>query len=436
MIDVEASLDNHPLTASSRIEFNPADFGAVGDGIVDDSTAMQALLDNLAAARGGKLRLPARKFRLSQPLRIRSKSISIDGGANGFSNSPAAEHESRTGSEIFAESDAIEIGLHDPADIANAFTKLGALNLRNLYLWGPGVYSGKKAFYFNNHVDQSQFDNIHIGNFQWGMYSDTVLDDPTFSALDIIHCLHGIYLSEKSLAAYVKIHNCTIADNDGIGIYIHPDSNSFCCQLMNCVIVRNARTPIQDGCNVYWGARESIIANNIIHAAGYHFYNEAVLGCQDNHVEAGGLIITGSDNLVTGNQVLDHAMGTGVVISGHRNQIIHNAFTGRIGSSQGQGSGTEALCRNRLDIHILRGARDTTVVQSGQFTLQDEGIRTIVNGTGKNEGDPDAAGDWKDAAKPDGLVIHDFQNEITWMYGQQYPERRIMLHKGSAAACE
>lgn len=406
---------------------NPIEFGATGDGITDDTAAIQALLDSISRERGGKLNLPPRKFRLAAPIRIRARSISIDGGANGFSNNPNAEQESKTGSEIFAEGNAIEIGLFDSNDSANEHTRLEGLCFRDMYFWGAGVFSGKKAFYFDNHSGQSQFNNIHIGNFQCGIYSDAVLDCPTFNALDIIHCFQGIYLSEKSLAAYAKFHNCTICDNDGIGILIHPASNSFCCQMVNCVIVRNARTVIQDGCNVYWGARESIIANNIIHAAGYHFYNEAVLGHKDNHVRADGIIVDGSDNLITGNQILDHAMGTAIVVKGANNKIINNSFSGRVGSSHGGGNAIAPICRNQLDIHVKPGACDTTITQQGSFTLIDEGIRTTVNGISKNEGDPDCDGNWKGISKPYGLMIYDTLNDSTYFYAQSFPNGRIEI---------
>lgn len=311
--------------------------------------------------------------------------------------------------------------------MAAGCSKLGAINFRDLYLWGPGVSSGRKAFYFDHDVDQSQFNNIHMGNYEWALYSDSVLDDPTFAGLDITHCFEGLHLSERSLAAYVKFTNCTIADNDGIGIFIHPLSNSFCCQLTHCVIVRNARTKIQDGCNIYWGARESIIANNIIHAAGYHFYNEAVLGQVENHVNADGIVVAGSDNLITGNQILDHALGAGIVIKGNNNKIVHNSFTGRIGSSRGEGGGQAAACLNQLDIKIEKGACDTTIVQPAAFSLADEGTRTVVNGLSKNEGDPDLTGDWKGIHKPDGLMIYDFLNDTTWLYGHSFPQGRKMV---------
>jgi hypothetical protein len=430
---IEAIMVKHLHFTGDKYALNPIELGAVGDGISDDSAPIQALIDHLSSERGGKLSLPPRKFRLASPVRIYTKSISIDGGANGFGNSPNAEHESLTGSEISSESNAFEIGNDDPGDIARGCHKLGAINFRDIYLWGPGVYTGKKAFYFEKDTDQSQFNNIHIGNFQWGLYSNTVLDNPNFSGLDITHCFQGIHLSAKSLAAYVKFHHCTIADNDGTGIFIHPASNSFCCQLTHCVIVRNARTEVQDGCNVYWGAREGIIANNIIHAAGYHFYNEAVLGNKQNRVPANGIIVEGSDNLITGNQILDHTMGSGIVIKGCNNKAIHNLFTGRVGSSRGEGSGSAPVCKNRIDIDIKPGVCDTTIIQQGQFTINDEGIRTIVNGISKNQGDPDHEGDWKGVIKSDGLVIYDSLKEITYLYGHIFPNGRINISTNPAS---
>jgi hypothetical protein len=420
-------MGNELSEIGNRYGLNPVEYGAVGDGIANDAVPMQALLDRLATGRGGKLCLPPGKFRLPVPLRIKSKSISIDGGANGFSNSPNAEHESLTGSEIFSEGNAFEIGNHEPVDISRGVNKLGGLSFRDLYLWGPGVTSGSKGLYFDQHTDQAQFINIHLGSYQWGLHSDTVLDVPTFTELYVTHCQEAVHFSEKSLAAYVKFQHCTIADNDGTGVFIHPASNSFCCQLTHCVIVRNARTEVTDGCNVYWGAREGIIANNIIHAGGYHFYNEAVLGCKDNHVMAHGVIIDGSDNMITSNQILDHAMGVGIIVKGNRNQISHNSFTGSVGSCRGEGFQQAAVCRNQVDIRIEVGSCDTVITQPGHFTLVDEGTRTIVNGISKNEGDPDFSGDWKGRDKPDGLLIYDCLNNKPWKYGRGFPQGRMAI---------
>ena len=184
---------------------------------------------------------------------------------------------------------------------------------------------------------------------------------------------------------------------------------------------------VPDGCNVYWGAREGIIADNIIHAAGYHFYNEAVLGRKDVHAAAHGLIVDGSDNLVTSNQILDHILGIGIIVKGNRNQIAHNSFMGRVGSSRGEGHNPAAISRNQLDIKIEKGACDTVITQAGPFSLVDEGTRTVVNGMGQNAGDPDMAGDWQGAEKPDGLFIHDRLNDQTWLYGRSFPHGRIMI---------
>ena len=48
--------------------FNVKDFGARGDGITDDTAAIQAAID--ASLPGGKVYFPAGVYRMSAPLRV------------------------------------------------------------------------------------------------------------------------------------------------------------------------------------------------------------------------------------------------------------------------------------------------------------------------------------------------------------------------------
>ena len=57
-----------PPPQSGEQVFNLADFNPVGDGVADDGPALQRALDALANAGGGKLLIPAGKYRISTPV--------------------------------------------------------------------------------------------------------------------------------------------------------------------------------------------------------------------------------------------------------------------------------------------------------------------------------------------------------------------------------
>jgi len=394
---------------------NPVEFGAVGDGIANDAVPIQALLDRLATGRGGKLCLPPVKFRLPVSLRIRSKSISIDGGANGFSNSPNAEHESQTGSVLKCAGDGFLIGNHDPALVSAGAHKLGGINLRDLYLWGPGSSSAARAFVIDHDIDQSQISNVHIGNFGWGWLAESVMDAVTILDLDVIHCRTGMEV--RALSVYVRLCSCIFCDNDGAGLIVRSEGRSFGWVISDCVIIRNARVAgTEEACNILFGADESTITGNIIQDAGHHFYNQAVLGQSDVFAPASGLVLTGARNLITANQFQEHCTGPAIVVRGRNNQLLNNVFRG-----------------NQTDIVVEAEAQDTVIVQHGKLKIVDRGVRTVVNNVGGNQGDPDHAGDWRDIPKWDGLILHNTVGGTTWIYGSTFPGGRIAMRSPVSA---
>jgi hypothetical protein len=375
---------------------------------MDNSKTLQSYLDDFASGRGGILTLDPQKYVLDTPLRIYGKSTCINGGANGFSNSPNAEHESLTGSELHSTGDALHIGNHNPEYIRQGMNKLGAINLQDLYLWGPGTDSQTHAIKIDNDIDQSQFNNIHIGNYTWGLYSEAVMDAPTINGLDVIHCQTGVEIN--ALSVYVRFHACVLCDNDGIGLIVQPESGSFGWVISDCIIVRNSRIATDDGCNILWGGNNSSIVNNVIQDAGHHFYNEAVLGQTDVYVTADGLILPGNNNIISHNQFQDHTKGSAVVIRGNGNQIINNSFS-----------------NNHTDIFVDSNATDTVITQQTPFTIKDYGVRTIVNGISRNEGDPDKNGLWSKAVKPEGLILYDIVSGLVYQYSSYFSGGRICL---------
>lgn len=57
---------------------NVVDFGAIGDGIADDTAAIQAAIDDVAPT-GGQIVLPSGTFKISSPLNISSQNVFVQG---------------------------------------------------------------------------------------------------------------------------------------------------------------------------------------------------------------------------------------------------------------------------------------------------------------------------------------------------------------------
>jgi hypothetical protein len=87
-----------PLTAPVRDKggqvYNVKAYGAVGDGIADDTAAIQATLDAAGATgRGGTVFLPPGRYGLSAPLRMRYPCVSLLGSSGAYFS---------TGTELFS----------------------------------------------------------------------------------------------------------------------------------------------------------------------------------------------------------------------------------------------------------------------------------------------------------------------------------------------
>lgn len=80
--DVEETLNNFKVDIEERLsnlKVNVKDFGAIGDGSVDDSQAIQNAIDSLA--EGGTVFIPKGRYRLDKGLIIKNSNIILEGEA-------------------------------------------------------------------------------------------------------------------------------------------------------------------------------------------------------------------------------------------------------------------------------------------------------------------------------------------------------------------
>ena len=82
------------LTTGDGAKWSPADevtpghFGAVGDGVTDDSGAIQAAINYLGVLKGGRLHIPAGNYKVLSTIVVNVSSIQVigDGSAGSFNN--------------------------------------------------------------------------------------------------------------------------------------------------------------------------------------------------------------------------------------------------------------------------------------------------------------------------------------------------------------
>jgi hypothetical protein len=181
------------------------DFGAVGDGVTDDSPAFQAAADYLDSVSGGRLYIPSGSYLLNSTVNFAFSSILVYGATmgskttiiNGSSNSPAFLFGDRT----------------------NTY---GSVTIRDLTF---GAKSGITPVYNCCAIEFSKLlevtiDNILISNFPASLYNALIIED----------CLN-LYGSNvrvnNCLSDAVRIKGCTDTNftssrsdnNTGVGWY-------------------------------------------------------------------------------------------------------------------------------------------------------------------------------------------------------------------------
>jgi hypothetical protein len=226
--DVVGALGFTPL----NIGVDPRQLGAVGDGVTDDYTALQAWLDV-----GGFLFLPPLLFRSSQKLIVR-KHVLLQGVAHGY-DSRLATYQQMPGSRIIFDAGVSGLELQtsttltDPAAVAaagaGAFTQEGAFNseIRDIGLIGQGAGTAfgfmARTFFHARNLQVYQFSGkgfdlnatlIADGLAEYGNLSNSSMDD-----CGAWQCgSHGLHVRGRD-ANTCNIKNFNGFGNGGWGIW-------------------------------------------------------------------------------------------------------------------------------------------------------------------------------------------------------------------------
>lgn len=263
---------NEILERVNQININVSEYGAVGDGSTDDTTALQNALDAAFTAGGGKVFLFPGNFKITSTLTM-GNNVVID-SMNPFGNtkitSTAASGAMIKNSPDNTAEPTINIGIKNVkiegnSNLDNAIKLEGVKNsfFENLHISGFSK-SGSAALELTSHLDTSvskyrssrynKFRNIEIDNVSTGVLLDRNASDTT---------VHG---GDQNLFESVLVSNYSVRgfyNRNGLGnLFLHckTDATNASTEGLN---VNGSFITIEafvDNSNV-------VVANNIIQKA-------------------------------------------------------------------------------------------------------------------------------------------------------------------------
>jgi hypothetical protein len=142
---------------------NVKDFGAVGDGVADDTAAIQAAIDFTASRNGGYVNIPSGTYKVTSPIEITSSNIKIEGEGGDFL------HDGGTGA--LPATKIVYNGLVSAASLFHIYTPIGASNAKRC---GSGI---RNVFIECNDKIAGA---IHIESVNGGNFENITIYNPTF----------------------------------------------------------------------------------------------------------------------------------------------------------------------------------------------------------------------------------------------------------------
>jgi hypothetical protein len=184
------------------------DFGAVGDGIADDTAAIQAGI-NLACQYGGNVYLPAGTYKISAAL-----VFSMNNSATDPVKRPSMSGDGMAATTIYqtANANGIEVIGYDP-------NPAGYCLFQDFTLYG---YQKNKLGFALKDIAFVTINNVYLAGWSTGLYGANVLSS-TFNDLVIRFNDGGFYFEPNAAFGFVSepnaiiMSNCTVGNNDSYG---------------------------------------------------------------------------------------------------------------------------------------------------------------------------------------------------------------------------
>lgn len=343
-------------------KFNVKDFGAIGDGVTDDTAAIQLAIN--AAANSALIFPSGETFKVSSGLTNSSELTIIAEGSNIVGAGTDGDQDIFTHSS----SDDLEIigGSFSSTRRCFAFTAAGNVTVRNASFSDMGhaiaVNSTGSSVTSTGTliVTDCKFDNLEIGvNVQSSRFDETFVSDCTFKAIEEQtistrpypfdkKIVSGVWYQSTSGECSVNVYNClvdgvtepTVAgaepETHGIGITVDDDSDTDV--LLSGNTIKNVSGTSTEGIEGLMGRgrRVIIIGNNVVDAgeregmiyakgSKYHKISNNIIeatGTPSSDVR--GIISTGTNCDITNNKFI--GTPTGIYTRALESKIADNEF--------------------------------------------------------------------------------------------------------------
>lgn len=258
-------------------EFNVVDFGAVGNGVADDTAALQAALDAVFANKGGTLRIPAGNYKITANL-VPQISLSP------LNRSFRIIGDGMESTNIIGAGFGLKIYADTPPSRTQVFT---SLLLQNFSMVGSGlagigidIYSMQRSVIsgvscrgynygvrlrssFNNSINnRCQFQNNNVG-IKVPVYGSGATLNEGINALDIsgINCGDNIKAGISIGFANVISIRDVLLESNPVGIYILQQTqwvylNTLYYEKGNITLTRLSRSGVLTSYIIYTGSDE------------------------------------------------------------------------------------------------------------------------------------------------------------------------------------
>ena len=326
--------------------YNVKDYGAVGDGVADDTAEIQSAIDDAYANGGGTVYVPAGIYKMTGVM-LRDK-VSLRGDGDGS----ILRCTSTTAAAIYMETTTVPVG---------------NLSIQDLRLESTAASGSANAIHLENNSSTSTHPpfvyitmrNLFITNFKgWGVYAESLI----VSVIDRVIAQTnggGFYLNGdgygtntwSSVNTSVSFISCYANGNTGIGYQLKRTTYS---SLMGCAadsngggqyIIDMCNGISFNGCGAEWGASEAPTNGD-----GFTIRNSSLnitlTSCFVLNNQHYSLWITGNSYAVAAINFMDNDQGTHAVAG---LKVDAGSYLTRIGGSFIGATSTAANSVNVLD---------------------------------------------------------------------------------------
>lgn len=185
----------------------PQDYGAVGNGVTDDTTAIQNAINAVNTAGGGTLFFPPATYAVT-PVGSTSAAITLNNGTNGF-NGVRMVGSSSGGSHIKKLANGPIFAISGPSTDTSGATHCKYCTLEHLYLDGNSLTGTMVQSYY---ADDILVFNVHFVN-----NADVVWDTAEFWDNRFINCVFDSCGSATANATAPNVWLRNSAANAGYG---------------------------------------------------------------------------------------------------------------------------------------------------------------------------------------------------------------------------